>query len=1138
MTLSNVSVSDPLPGLSAISPVSVGSLEPGATQIFTASYTIKHADLDAGQVNNTATAKGSFGETDYSDTDSETITAQQSPDISITKTASQPSFNQAGEVITYTFSVTNTGNVTLSSVTVTDPLPGLSSISPASVGSLAPNATQIFTASYTIKQANLDAGQVNNTATANGTFGQSDYSDTDSETITANQSASIDIQKTASQPSFNQAGEVISYTFTVTNTGNVTLSNVSVSDPLNGLSAISPASVGSLAPGATQIFTATYTIKQADLDAGQVDNTATAKGTFGETDYSDRDSETITAQQSASIAIEKIAAISTVDKAGQVIAYSLKITNTGNTTLLNVTIIDVFTGFNQNIGSLSPGQVVEKTVNYTVTQEDMDKGSILNIATVTAQSGTTQVTDQDEELVNVTKLPSVLVEKSANVSTVSAAGEVISCTLKVTNKGNLTLSNVTIADPLTGFNQNIGSLSPGQVVEKTVNYTVTQEDMDKGSILNIATVTAQSGTTQVTDQDEELIKVTKLPSIEIVKTASVSTVSAAGDIITYTLRVTNTGNMSLSSVMLVDPLTGFSQNVGSLAPGQVVERTVSYTVTQADMDFGSIVNLATVTATSGATEVSDQDEFTVLVDKNLSIRVDKTDNDAKILKAGESITYTLTVTNSGNVTLFDVVLEDPLTELNKNLGVLAPGASISLTTSYTVTQADVDNGKVVNVAFVEAQNPVDSVEVTTLIPQLPSVKIEKSADRTSIFGAGEKVISTLKVTNTGNVTLKDIRVIDPLTGFEETIPELSPSESVTLSVEYVVTLEDMSGENLTNVATVTAIPPSGQEVNDTDSLTIEFGSKEILANDDDFGTYFQRYGGSIGNILDNDFLNGVPTNSEEVDFEFIELDGILGLLIDESGELSLIPGVNDIRAYSLEYVLRETANPANSDTALVFFKILNNDADLSITKEVLSEQVFEGDLFDYQLVVTNEGETDATDVEIIDSLPSGLTYQSYVVASNTSGSEVVATVVGNNLKFEIPLMKPGSSVTIRIKVKAGLAGTVTNTAVVGSSEDDTNDGDNTASVETVIEPFRIPNVITPNGDGKNDSFEIQGLGKYPTNSIVIFNRYGDHVFERENYGNDWNAAGLVAGTYYYLLRVTDALGVTTEFKGWIQVIKD
>ena len=88
-----------------------------------------------------------------------------------------------------------------------------------------------------------------------------------------------------------------------------------------------------------------------------------------------------------------------------------------------------------------------------------------------------------------------------------------------------------------------------------------------------------------------------------------------------------------------------------------------------------------------------------------------------------------------------------------------------------------------------------------------------------------------------------------------------------------------------------------------------------------------------------------------------------------------------------------------------------------------------------------------------------------------------------------------------------------------------------------ILPFHIPNVITPNNDGDNDTFEIQGLGKFVSNEIVIFNRYGDHVFETENYQNDWDAPDQTSGTYFYVLSAKDKDGNDHEFKGWIQVIK-
>ncbi|MDP5074869.1 MAG: gliding motility-associated C-terminal domain-containing protein [Flavobacteriales bacterium] len=72
----------------------------------------------------------------------------------------------------------------------------------------------------------------------------------------------------------------------------------------------------------------------------------------------------------------------------------------------------------------------------------------------------------------------------------------------------------------------------------------------------------------------------------------------------------------------------------------------------------------------------------------------------------------------------------------------------------------------------------------------------------------------------------------------------------------------------------------------------------------------------------------------------------------------------------------------------------------------------------------------------------------------------------------------------------------------------------------------IPQAITPNGDGYNDSFVIEGIEYYPNNELVIFNRWGVEVFRANGYQNDWdgrsssklNVGGedLPTGTYYYL----------------------
>src|SRR5690606_8868125 len=83
--------------------------------------------------------------------------------------------------------------------------------------------------------------------------------------------------KTAGTPSGSTAGSTIAYTFVVTNTGNVTITGLVVNDAQLDAAAVCP--VTTLAPGEETTCTGTHTITQAEVDAGVVDNSATATGT-------------------------------------------------------------------------------------------------------------------------------------------------------------------------------------------------------------------------------------------------------------------------------------------------------------------------------------------------------------------------------------------------------------------------------------------------------------------------------------------------------------------------------------------------------------------------------------------------------------------------------------------------------------------------------------------------------------------------------------------------------------------------------------------------------------------------------------------------------------------------------------------
>ena len=91
----------------------------------------------------------------------------------------------------------------------------------------------------------------------------------------------------------------------------------------------------------------------------------------------------------------------------------------------------------------------------------------------------------------------------------------------------------------------------------------------------------------------------------------------------------------------------------------------------------------------------------------------------------------------------------------------------------------------------------------------------------------------------------------------------------------------------------------------------------------------------------------------------------------------------------------------------------------------------------------------------------------------------------------------------------------------------------TVAITVIASGTVIPNIFTPNNDGKNDVFEVKGLESYPGSQLIIFNRWGNEVYRAYNYLNNWNGSGLAEGTYYYILNRRERNGSITAFKGWV-----
>ena len=196
-----------------------GALSPTETMTCTATYTITQADLDAGSVINLATASGGGGTSNQA---SATVTASQTRTLLLTKTADPLTYNQVGQAITYSYVIRNTGNVTLvATFSVVDNKATVTCTQPAD-GALSPNETMNCTATHTITQAELDAGSVINLATASGGGVNSNQA---TATVTAIQNPVLTLLKTALPMVYDHEGQVINYSFRLTNSGNVTLTN-------------------------------------------------------------------------------------------------------------------------------------------------------------------------------------------------------------------------------------------------------------------------------------------------------------------------------------------------------------------------------------------------------------------------------------------------------------------------------------------------------------------------------------------------------------------------------------------------------------------------------------------------------------------------------------------------------------------------------------------------------------------------------------------------------------------------------------------------------------------------------------------------------------------------------------------------
>ncbi|MEE8525564.1 MAG: hypothetical protein V3T72_16635, partial [Thermoanaerobaculia bacterium] len=682
-------------------------------------YVITQEDIDNGFKFNTATATGEDpGGNPVDDADDHTEPIPQEPAINLVKDGALDDggdgFGDVGDLINYTFVVTNTGTVTLTNVSVTDPL-----VSPISCPqtTLAPGASMTCTGSYAVTQADVDAGVRDNLATATGDDPKGvPVTDGDDHSEPLPAAPGIEIVKEgvlgADVPLPLQGGgspmpgDEVHYTFVVTNIGNVTLTNVTVTDPLvSPIFCTSGNPIPSLAPGESDFCAGSYTLTQADIDLGQRVNVATATGDPPTgPPVEDDDDHTVPLDQLPAMELLKDGSLDDGGDGatpGDLINYTFVVANTGTVTLTNVSVTDPIVSpigcpSGNPIPSLAPGESETCTGSYAITQDDIDAGVRDNTATATGQDPNGDpVSDDDDHSEPIPQdsvcLPTVDFDTNGGGASLPAGtivdNEYVALGMHVSTDDPLEHPAMTFdtANP-TGGDDDLGTPNAdfggpglgsggglGEVGANAVplgNVLIISEDgisgdpndydgggtlifefdfpvfIDAVGILDIDGGTIEAfdaggspvGSAPIADlgdnstqavflgaADVERLEVTFARGgavSEILFCADPSTIdlvkdgeldlgangtSDVGDLIAYTFTVTNTGDLPLSNVSVTDPLVpsitcpsgapGTPDVIPTLAAGASETCTGSYAITQADLDAGVRANTATASGT-------------------------------------------------------------------------------------------------------------------------------------------------------------------------------------------------------------------------------------------------------------------------------------------------------------------------------------------------------------------------------------------------------------------------------------------------------------------------------------------------------------------------------------------------------------
>ena len=913
--------------------------------------------------------------------------------------------------------------------------------------------------------------------------------------------------------------------------------------------------IGNLANGASATMSIVATVNA----SGTYANTASISGKDPDTNVAN-DSSTAAPAVQSNLAVTKTVNAPTVN-VGDNITFTITASNTGPSDATNVSVRDVLssgytfvsatpsTGIwaspNWAIGGISNGASATLNIvarvnaagNYnntaSITGTENDPNPEDNLSSVNPKINHVPVAvddiysiAEDETLtlapLNLDSDPDgdILIVTSINGTNLTGTTQLITV---ANGTVNISASGVTTFTPDANFNSPVAIripyiLSDGNGGTATANMFITVTAVNDNPVAVDDTYTVAEDETITLDPlnfdsdiDGDTLGITSINGVTLTHAVQVIVVAH--------------GTVSISAVGVITfkPDSNFNS---------VVPIRIPYTISDGNGGTATANQLITVTAVND-NPVAVDDIYIVPEDQTIALNPLNLDSDL------DSDTLAIISINGTVLKGMDQIITVPNGKVNIAGGVITftPDANynsvIAISFPYVISDGHGGTATANQLITVRSvnDNPVAADHVNAAILSTSGATPIYKLTASDIDGTiVSYIILRLPVHGVLALLGSPVRVNQELTPAHAAMLTYDPSGTFVGNDTFTFTAKDDQGGIDVSPAVITLV---------ISAAALEAAADFIKAADGINGSL------EIGNVLDNDRINGIPVTASNV---LISVkDAPVGITINADGTIDVAPGTQ-AGNHTFTYQICEVANRANCSTATVH--IFVEIPAIAIVKTVVFNDdngngyTEVGETLSYTFEIANKGNTDLENIIVADPLPG-------------------ITIIGGPVNLAIGQVNISSITGTYTLTQADLnAGTISNQAtasgisksgiiVMDKSDFSDFNGDRPTVLEFGDCFIKIFNAVSANGDEKNSKFYIQGLECYPENTVQIYNRLGILIFERDHYNNgdisfrgisegtlsDKYSNELPEGTYYYILRYKDKRSNAHQKTGYLYLTK-